>query len=237
MAIKTLALGFRDYLKGKAFNQVDAVIVLLSLIDIVISTLFLWDSHQISSGVGITIMRSFRLMRVFKLPRYWMRFELLLETLSKTLIGIRAFSVILVLFTYIYTIMGQDFFADKAKFDPNTNEIDIIAGVSPTFNFDTFINSFFTVFIVITNDGQSLIFYDYFRSVSSSLATFFWISLIILGQKVFLNLFLAFLLENFDEGILKERMFEIEKKEIDMGLPLQKRSMTFRVRHTMKTRW
>ena len=124
MAIKTLALGLRDYLKGKAFNQFDAVIVLLSLIDIVISALFLWNPHQISSGVGITIMRSFRLMRVFKLPRYWMRFELLLETLSKTLIGIRAFSVILILFTYIYTIMGQDFFADNA-FNRKVSAIDL----------------------------------------------------------------------------------------------------------------
>ena len=92
-------------------------------------------------------------MRVFKLPRYWKRFELLLETLGRTLIGIRAFSVILILFTYIYTIMGHDLFAEKAKFNPSSGDVDALAGESPTFNFDTVFNSFYTVFIVITNDG------------------------------------------------------------------------------------
>lgn len=45
-----------------------------------------------------------------------------------------------------------------------------------------------------------------YRAVSASLATAYWITLVIIGQKVLLNLFLAFLLENFDEGKQKEKM-------------------------------
>jgi hypothetical protein len=34
--------------------------------------------------------------------------------------------------------------------------------------------------------------------------------LIVIGQKILLNLYLAILLENFDEGALKQKMHEYE---------------------------
>ena len=76
-------------------------------------------------------------------------------------------------------------------------------GESPKYNFDHFMNSFTTVFIVLTNDGISGIFYNYYRAVGAIAAILFFISLVIIGQKILLNLFIAILLENFDEGVLK----------------------------------
>lgn len=65
------------------------------------------------------------------------------------------------------------------------------------FNFDNFMNSLFTVYIVLTNDGQSAIYYNYYRAVSATAATLFWITFVVLAQKVLLNVFLAILLEKF----------------------------------------
>jgi hypothetical protein len=58
-----------------------------------------------------------------------------------------------------------------------------------------------------------LIYYNFYRAVSASLATAYWITLVVLGQKVLLNLFLAFLLENFDEGIFKEKIISYEDND------------------------
>ncbi len=81
--------------------------------------------------------------------------------------------------------------------------IDLEHGVSPAFNFDTFLNSFSLVFIILTNDGQAAVYYNYYRAVTPVGATIFWILLVLVGQKIILNLFVAILLENFDEGALK----------------------------------
>jgi hypothetical protein len=49
-------------------------------------------------------------------------------------------------------MLGLELFAKKAKFD-SSNTVDIVNGVSPMFNFDNFLNSMLTVYIVLTNDG------------------------------------------------------------------------------------
>lgn len=75
-------------------------------------------------------------------------------------------------------------------------------GKYPSSNFNEFYNAFTTIFIILTNDGWATIYYNYYRAVDSTIASLYFISLIILGQKVLLNLFLAILLENFDEDVL-----------------------------------
>lgn len=57
---------------------------------------------------------------------------------------------------------------------------------------------------------MSDIFYTHYRAVGAVSSTIFFISLVIIGQKILLNLFLAILLENFDEGALKQNMHEYE---------------------------
>jgi voltage-dependent calcium channel L type alpha-1D len=122
--------------------------------------------------------------------------------LGRTLVDIATFSILLFLFIVTYTLLGLELFANRAKFTDD-DQVDMINGSPPKYNFDRFMSSFTTVFIVLTNDGISTIFYDYYRSVGPIAAILFFISLVIIGQKILLNLFIAILLENFDEGVLK----------------------------------
>lgn len=75
----------------------------------------------------------------------------------------------------------MELFAYKAKLDPDTNYVDPVNGESPTFNFDTFLNSFSLVFIFLTNDGTSAIYYNYYRSVSSWSSTIYFTALVLIG--------------------------------------------------------
>jgi voltage-dependent calcium channel L type alpha-1D len=152
------------------------------------------------------------LLRIFKLARTWKRFELLLETMAHTLTDVASFSILLFLYIFIFTLLGMELFAWRAKLDPDTNYVDLINGESPTFNFDNFLNSFSLVFIILTNDGTSLIYYNHYRSVSPVSSTIYFVSLVLIGQKIILNLFVAILLENFDEGVLRQKMHDYESK-------------------------
>jgi hypothetical protein len=202
MIIKLIALGIKDYVKS-LFNVFDCLIVISGLIDIIIGDLLVQEVNQKESRSMVTALRGFRLLRIFKLARTWKRFEILIETLGRTLADIATFSILLFLFIVTFTLLGLELFAHRAKFNLDEDLVDLKNGESPRYNFDRFINSFTTVFIVLTNDSMSSIFYNYYRAVGPVSSVLFFISLMIIGQKILLNLFIAILLENFDEGVLK----------------------------------
>lgn len=66
-------------------------------------------------------------------------------------------------------------------------------------NFNTFFGSFLIIFSVLTGENWDATMFQFARS-KGYIAIFFFISLIIIGEMIFLNIFLAILLENFDEG-------------------------------------
>ena len=82
----------------------------------------------------------------------------------------------------------------------------MVNGTPPDSNFNSFLNAFTTVFIVLTADGWSGIYFQHYRGVESIATTLYFIVLIILGQRILLNLFLAILLQNFDENTLREQL-------------------------------
>jgi hypothetical protein len=111
----------------------------------------------------------------------------------------------------------MELFANKMKLDPITNYVDMENGISPEVNFDNFINAFSAVFIILTNDGTSGIYYNLYRTVSSYTSTIYIVIMILIGQKVILNLFIAILLQNFDEGALRQKIYQFEEKKLQKG--------------------
>jgi hypothetical protein len=66
-------------------------------------------------------------------------------------------------------------------------------------NFNTLIESFISVFIVLANDGWVHLYTKHYHETKQPLlSTFFFFSLIIIGQLILLNLFISVLIENFE---------------------------------------
>ena len=141
-------------------------------------------------------------MRIFKLARSWKRFEILIETLGRTLVDIATFSILLFLFIVTYTLLGLELFANRAKFSED-DQVDLTNGSPPKYNFDRFMNSFTTVFIILTSDSWSLIWFAYYRAMKSWVITAYIQIIFYLGNRILLNLFLAILLQNFDEDSIE----------------------------------
>ena len=131
MIIKMTAIGFKNYFQGSALNIFDAVIVIASIVDLIMSNVII-DDEISGSGSVITALRGFRLLRIFKLAKSWKRFELLLETLGRTLVDIATFSILLFLVIFVFSLLGLELFAFRAKFSSlDRNVIDFEKGISP----------------------------------------------------------------------------------------------------------
>lgn len=77
----------------------------------------------------------------------------LLNTLGKTLLDIGNFGMLLVLFMYIYSLVGLQFFANRFHYDDDGQVVGIgeegyDTAEVPRSNFDTLMNAFTTIFEV-----------------------------------------------------------------------------------------
>jgi hypothetical protein len=209
LGIRLTSLGFEDFFRGNVINKFDSIITLICMVDIVCSW-SIFDHEMLINSWGITSLRATRAIRFFKLARYWDSFRLLLENLYETLVNIKTYALLLVIILYIYVLLGLAFFGNLARINHTTLELDPEHGHSPLYHFDTVMQSIFTTFVIFTNDGQSIIFYNFYRAVSLSLAILWWLTFVIVTQKMLLNLFLAILLEKFEEADTRQKMAEDE---------------------------
>jgi hypothetical protein len=150
VTVKIIGLGLKQFVLDK-FNVFDAFVVMVSFIEILLS-----------SGSGaFSSLRAFRLFRIFKLFRVG-DLRVLIDCLTKTIKSIFPFIICLVLFMYIFTLMGMQFFAGKIKF----NELDQpdSDGKSVRYSFNTFDKAFLTVFIIFTGENWNEMMYDAMRA-------------------------------------------------------------------------
>ena len=69
MCLKILGLGVKDYFRDK-FIQFDCLIVILSLLELVLVNV----TDVLAASGGVSALRGFRLLRIFKLARSWKSF-------------------------------------------------------------------------------------------------------------------------------------------------------------------
>lgn len=147
-------------------------------------------------------MRAFRLLRIFKIFRAE-NLRILINSIAFTLTTIGNYFILLLLFIYVYGLLGTQFFATKlVRYDD---------GSVPRNNFDNILTSCRTVFAIMIGDDWNLVLYDAVLA-SSWISGIYFITLILFGNIIMLNLFLAILLGNFDAS----RKFHIKLRAFDL---------------------
>jgi hypothetical protein len=111
MIIKLLGFGPVQYARDR-FNLFDSFIVVMSLIE---NVTFYVSGNKI--GSGIIVLRSFRLLRIFKLARSWTSFRTLLAKITETLPNIFSFGFLQMIFLSVFIILGMQFFAGTVYLD------------------------------------------------------------------------------------------------------------------------
>ena len=113
MVIKLIGLGFKEYARD-SFNIFDALIVVLSLIELTVTEI---SADSVSAGGGsLSAFRGVRLLRVFKLARSWTSFRRILSKIIVTVKDVSTFSVLLLMFMFIFTLLGMELFGHNVVF-------------------------------------------------------------------------------------------------------------------------
>jgi len=144
-----------------------------------------------ASGGSVSALRAFRLMRIFKVARRWKSMQTILGCILHTLPSMGYLCILLLLFMFIMAVAGMFLFGGKFQ-PPDLSD-------SPRANFDTFGAGMLSVFQVLTGENWNEILYDGIEAGGYFTVVYFLI-LVVIGNFIVLNLTLAILLSNFDEG-------------------------------------
>ena len=123
MIVKLIGFGPNNYRKDY-FNLFDALLVILSLIDWGL-TLPSHLNNEISSSDGglLKVFRALRLLRIIKLARRWTGLQKIIKKTAESALDILTFAVLLLLFVFIFALLGMEFFAFRVRIDVNTDQI------------------------------------------------------------------------------------------------------------------
>ena len=127
--------------------------------------------------------------------------------------------MLLLIFLYVYSLLGMQCFAGRLKFDADGNKIKDFTDLSqlntmqvPRSNFDNILESFITVFQILIGERWNEVFYDCWRGKDFLFASGYFITLIFFGNIIMLNLFMAMLLGNFERASLIQQVSKEEEK-------------------------
>jgi voltage-dependent calcium channel L type alpha-1D len=124
------------------FNVFDMIVVSASVVEISVA----FATSAADSSSSLTLFRSFRLVRIFKLARQWKSLHRTLRSLQKALKSLGPLSIVLLLTIFIFALLGMQLFGGKFG--------DGIGSDAPRSNFDSFhpsqagMGAFMTIFQV-----------------------------------------------------------------------------------------
>ncbi|XP_076682987.1 sodium voltage-gated channel paralytic isoform X35 [Andrena cerasifolii] len=181
---KLVAMSPKYYFQ-EGWNIFDFIIVALSLLEL-----------GLEGVQGLSVLRSFRLLRVFKLAKSWPTLNLLISIMGRTVGALGNLTFVLCIIIFIFAVMGMQLFGKNY-----TDNVDRFPdGDLPRWNFTDFMHSFMIVFRVLCGEWIESM-WDCMLVGDVSCIPFF-LATVVIGNLVVLNLFLALLLSNFGSSNL-----------------------------------
>ncbi|XP_018330937.1 sodium channel protein para isoform X3 [Agrilus planipennis] len=182
--LKLIAMSPKYYFQ-EGWNIFDFIIVVLSLLEL-----------GLEGVQGLSVLRSFRLLRVFKLAKSWPTLNLLISIMGRTMGALGNLTFVLCIIIFIFAVMGMQLFGKNY-----TDNVDRFRDHTlPRWNFTDFMHSFMIVFRVLCGEWIESM-WDCMLVGDVSCIPFF-LATVVIGNLVVLNLFLALLLSNFGSSNL-----------------------------------
>ncbi|CAG9334511.1 unnamed protein product [Blepharisma stoltei] len=184
--LKIIGLGPRYYFANK-WNLFDFIIVLLSLISF---------SETIIAKNSITLAKLLRVVRSLRLIRFFKHFKRIFDSLLLSLPSIANVVILIFLLLFIYATAGATLWGN----------LQFGQYISSEKNFTDFYNSFMVLFITMTGEDWDLLYSecmgmegcnDWTVCGNPWIAAIYWVSYEVLAAFIFMNIFIAVLLENF----------------------------------------
>ncbi|XP_052896523.1 voltage-dependent T-type calcium channel subunit alpha-1G [Anopheles moucheti] len=216
MVLKVIAEGpFRYVANG--FNVFDGVIVILSVVEL--AQAYLGEGQGSS---GLSVLRTFRLLRILKLVRFMPNLRRQLFVMLRTMDNVAIFFSLLILFIFIFSILGMYLFGGKfCKFVEESGKerectCPEIVSKHPQCecdrkHFNNILWATVTVFQILTQEDWNVVLFNGMEKTSHWAALYF-VTLMTFGNYVLFNLLVAILVEGFSSERNERR--EREQREL-----------------------
>uniref|UniRef100_A0A7M4DWY7 Sodium channel protein n=1 Tax=Crocodylus porosus TaxID=8502 RepID=A0A7M4DWY7_CROPO len=103
MVLKLIALDPYDYFQ-QGWNIFDSIIVTLSLVEL-----------GLANVQGLSVLRSFRLLRVFKLAKSWPTLNMLIKIIGNSVGALGNLTLVLAIIVFIFAVVGMQLFGKSYK--------------------------------------------------------------------------------------------------------------------------
>ncbi|KAM3592526.1 uncharacterized protein V6R79_020777 [Siganus canaliculatus] len=164
------------------WNIFDSIIVTLSLVEL-----------GLANVQGLSVLRSFRLLRVFKLAKSWPTLNMLIKIIGNSVGALGNLTLVLAIIVFIFAVVGMQLFGKSYK--------DCVCKINvdcelPRWHMNDFFHSFLIVFRILCGEWIETM-WDCMEVAGAGMCLVVFMMVMVIGNLVVLNLFLALLLSSF----------------------------------------
>uniref|UniRef100_A0A671WJ87 Sodium channel protein n=1 Tax=Sparus aurata TaxID=8175 RepID=A0A671WJ87_SPAAU len=181
MVLKLLAMDPYFYFQV-GWNIFDSIIVTMSLVEL-----------GLANVQGLSVLRSFRLMRVFKLAKSWPTLNMLIKIIGNSVGALGNLTLVLAIIVFIFAVVGMQLFGKNYK--------DCVCRISldcelPRWHMYDFFHAFLIIFRILCGEWIETM-WDCMEVSGQTMCLIIFMMVLVIGNLVVLNLFLALLLSSF----------------------------------------
>uniref|UniRef100_A0A665W600 Sodium channel protein n=1 Tax=Echeneis naucrates TaxID=173247 RepID=A0A665W600_ECHNA len=181
MVLKLLAMDPYNYFQV-GWNIFDSIIVTMSLVEL-----------GLADVEGLSVLRSFRLMRVFKLAKSWPTLNMLIKIIGNSVGALGNLTLVLAIIVFIFAVVGMQLFGKNYK--------DCVCRIAvdcelPRWHMNDFFHAFLIIFRILCGEWIETM-WDCMEVSGQAMCLIVFMMVLVIGNLVVLNLFLALLLSSF----------------------------------------
>uniref|UniRef100_A0A8B9XB98 Sodium channel protein n=2 Tax=Bos mutus grunniens TaxID=30521 RepID=A0A8B9XB98_BOSMU len=216
MTFKIIALDPYYYFQ-QGWNIFDSIIVILSLMELGLSRMG-----------NLSVLRSFRLLRVFKLAKSWPTLNTLIKIIGNSVGALGNLTLVLAIIVFIFAVVGMQLFGKN--YSEQRHRISD-SGLLPRWHMMDFFHAFLIIFRILCGEWIETM-WDCMEVSGQSLCLLVFLLVMVIGNLVVLNLFLALLLSSFSADNLTAPDEDGEMNNLQLALARIQRGLRFIKRTT-----
>ncbi|XP_075206412.1 sodium channel protein type 4 subunit alpha [Anomaloglossus baeobatrachus] len=211
MFFKLIALDPYYYFQV-GWNIFDSIIVTLSLVEL-----------GLANVEGLSVLRSFRLLRVFKLAKSWPTLNMLIKIIGNSVGALGNLTLVLAIIVFIFAVVGMQLFGKSYKECVCKINSDCVL---PRWHMHDFFHSFLIVFRILCGEWIETM-WDCMEVAGQAMCLIVFMMVMVVGNLVVLNLFLALLLSSFSADNLSASDDDGEMNNLQIALGRITRGIDF----------
>uniref|UniRef100_A0A8C5YHX2 Sodium channel protein n=1 Tax=Microcebus murinus TaxID=30608 RepID=A0A8C5YHX2_MICMU len=223
MCLKILALDPYHYF-CRGWNIFDSIVAVLSFADVM---------NGLSGKQQWPFLRSFRVLRVFKLAKSWPTLNTLIKIIGHSVGALGNLTVVLAIVVFIFSVVGMQLFGSRFNSKKSTKLCDTPPPCYRRWHMEDFYHSFLVVFRILCGEWIENM-WECMQEADIPLCVIVFVLIMVIGKLVVLNLFIALLLNSFSN---EERDGNVEgearKTKVQLALLRFRRAFWF-VMHTLE---